>query len=176
MTLWEGNLSMAGWKAQLYEKCYYVITRGTYITLNIIVVLLDSVQWKKPVATLFSNICNMFNIDFLVSIAYNPPVSHITADAHSHMRLVCTLALQCLLNHIKEWLTTFIRRPSLEDVFSFINIWRTNSIQILSLHDFFCRFWFCPPKHILEIYLKKALVLGDSFQIQKVFGNKANKN
>ena len=68
--------------------------------------------------------------------------------------------LQCLLNHIKEWLKTFNRRPSLEDVFSFINIWHTNSIQVLNLHDFFCRFWFCPSKHILEIYLKHCLGTG----------------
>ena len=90
-------------------------------------------------------------------IACNPPVSHITADARSPMRSMCTLKwpLQCLLNHITEWLKTFIRRPSLEDVFSFINVWRTISIQVLNLHDFFCIFWLCPSIHILEIYLKK---------------------
>ena len=48
----------------------------------------------------------------------------------------------------------------MEDVFSFINIWRTNSIQVLNLHDFFCRFWFCHSKHILEIYLKNGLGTG----------------
>ena len=68
--------------------------------------------------------------------------------------------VQCLLNHIKEWLKTFIRRPSLEDFFSFINIWHTNSIQGLNLHDFLCRFWFHPSIHILEIYLKNGLGTG----------------
>ena len=88
-----------------------------------------------------------------------------------HMGMTIILGL---LNHIKEWLKTSIKRPSKEDVFSFINIWRTNSIQVLNLHDFVYRFWFCPSKHILEIYLKMALVLRDSFKRQEVCGNKAN--
>ena len=33
-------------------------------------------------------------------------------------------------------------------------------IQILNLHDFFCRFRFCPSKHILEIYLKNGFGTG----------------
>ena len=77
-----------------------------------------------------------------------------------HAWVVTYWPLQCLLNHIKEWLKTFIRRPPLEDVFSFINIWLTNSIQVLNPHDFFCRFRFCPSKHILEIYLKNGFGTG----------------
>ena len=77
-----------------------------------------------------------------------------------HAWVVTKWPLQWLINHIKKLLKTFIRRPSLEDVFNFINIWRTNSIQVLNLHYFFCKFRFCPSKHILEIYLKNGFGTG----------------
>ena len=110
-----------------------------------------------------------FYVRLLCLITCNPPVSHITAVAHSPMRLVCTLEwshsdhCSVCLTHIKEWLKTFIRRPSLADVFRFFNIWRTNSIQVLKSFKsawFFCRFLFCSSKHVLEIYLKNGLGTG----------------
>ena len=68
------------------------------------------------------------------------------------------------------------RKPQLEDFSNFINICRTNSIQVLNLHGFLCRLWLCHSNDILKIKEKNAVGTGTLFQRQGVFGNKANTN
>ena len=43
------------------------------------------------------------------------------------------------------------RKPQIEDFSNLIDICRTNPIQVLNLHGFLCRLWFCHSNDILKI-------------------------
>ena len=66
-----------------------------------------------------------------------------------------------------EW-----RKPQIEDYSNFINICRTNSIQVLNLHGFLCRLWLCHSNGILKIKEKMLLALGPSFRDRASLGIK----
>ena len=49
-------------------------------------------------------------------------------------------------------------KPQLEDISNVINVCHTNSIQVLNLDEFPCRFWLCSSNHILKI--NETIVVG----------------
>ena len=61
----------------------------------------------------------------------------------------------------KGWL-----KKTPEDFSNFINICRTNSIQVLNLHGFLCRLWLYHSNDILKIKEKNAVGTGTLFQRQ----------
>ena len=90
---------------------------------------------------------------------------------------------------VTEWLLLFLhyhppnrtskdrqKKPQKQigDISNFINIFRTNTIQVLNLHGFLCRFWLCPSNDNLKINENIAVGIGTPFLRQEVSGNKAN--
>ena len=82
----------------------------------------------------------------------------------------CSVCINHSAQNCKGWLRkTLNRRHSI-----LINTCRTNSIQVLNLHGFLCRFWLCPSIYILKMNEKLLFVLGAP--CRDISGNQANTN
>ena len=64
------------------------------------------------------------------------------------------------------------RKSQIDDFSNLIDIFRTNSIQVLNLHGFLCRLGLCHSNDILKIKEKKLLALGPSFRDRESLGTK----
>ena len=60
----------------------------------------------------------------------------------------------------------------IEDISNLINIYHTNSIQVLNLHGFLYRFWLCLQTIPWKLITKLVLVLGSPFRDRKCLGTK----
>ena len=90
-------------------------------------------------------------------IAWTTAVSHTTAVRYSSYHLRCMLEWSqsghcCIcINHsahnFKWWLKKTPNRRHLQ-LYWYLP---TNSIPVLNLHGFLCRFWLCPSNNILKI-------------------------
>ena len=57
---------------------------------------------------------------------------------------------------VHAWMITVnvrLEKTQMLNISNFINICRTNSIQVLNLYDYFCIFWLCPPSDVIKTSL-----------------------
>ena len=114
-------------------------------------------------------------------IAWTTAVGHRTAVPHTSYHLPACLSGHLVATAVFALITPHrtsndgSRKPQIEDISNFIDNCHTNSIHVLNLHGFLCRFGLWHSNDILRINEKKVLlVLGPHFQRQEVSGNKAN--
>ena len=116
---------------------------------------------------------NLWSGCYFSNISWIRAVRHRTAVPHSSYQLRCMLEWSVsghctvCINHsaqnLKRWLSKTVNRRR----FHLINICCKNSIQVLNLHGFLCRFWLCHSIYILKIIEKLLLVLGPHFRVRK---------